>query len=115
MPTLIQDETIRHGSTFQREYTCTNPETGEAMNFAGDAIVAELLTEAGVHAADFTSQVDGGRVLIELDDDDNSALPSSGGKFTHTYYVSATHATLPDYRIAEGRVIVAGQPNKTTP
>lgn len=108
MAALEENITIEQGATFQREYTCTNKETGAAMVFTGYEVTGELKTRTGDHVADFTVAVTGNKVLIELPEEVSSPIPATTN-FQHRYVVKATKAGAPDYRIAQGLAIISAE------
>lgn len=108
MPALKENITIEQGATFQREYTCVHEDTGEPMDFTGYAVTGELKTLAGLKVADFTVSVTDNKVLVEFSESD-SLLLSPTTRFAHRYVVMATKAAAPDYRIAQGVVLVSAE------
>lgn len=105
MPALNLNVVIEQGATFQREFTVTNADGG-AFDFNGYTVTGELKTMTGVHVADFTIDITGNKVLIELPETD-SLLIIPTTNFQHRYVVTAIHPSRPDYRIAQGYALIS--------
>lgn len=108
MPALQLDVTIEQGATFQRSFTCTAEATGEPIDFSGYEFIGELKTLAGVKVADFVISTVGNVVTAEIPEDVSLLIPATTS-FQHRYFVKATKAGAPDYRIANGKALISGE------
>lgn len=106
MPALKLDVTIEQGVDFQREFACDNADTGAPMDFSGYSGAGALYYDGGSTAASFDVTFDGNKVLAALDEEKTTGLIPSK-TFNGRYVIKATHPTLPDYRIAEGQVLIS--------
>ena len=107
MSALILDITIEAGATFRREFTVNNLD-GSPFVFTGYTVAAALNTNAGVNVADFTAIVAGNKILIEMDEAVSALFPPTSN-FQHKYDVLASKTGAPDYRIAQGNVVISAQ------
>lgn len=103
MPALKLDIEIESGATFQREFTVTHID-GSAFDFSGYTVAANLNTSAGAFVAAFAITVTGNKILIEMPE--TTILPATTN-FQHKYDVHASKAGAPDYRIAQGNVLIS--------
>ena len=100
--------TINQGATFRREFTCTNPETGAAIDFSGYTVDAPLKDRHNSKTADFDWYIVANKITITMTEEDNLLL-TAASSYTHHYSVTARHPTEPDYRIAEGKAMISAQ------
>lgn len=115
MPALQLDITIEAGVAFQRLLTVKKRDADfpddrtkdTDFDFAGYSGVGELKNKAGQKLADFTVTLSTGQALFALDDATASGLFAAG--YPHSYIIKATHPSLPDYRLAQGKALVSAE------
>jgi hypothetical protein len=108
MPALKHDITIEQGADFEREFTVTDPVTGAPIDLSNHDVRGSIFNLVGTKVADFLITVTLNKVLIKILSATATGL-TAAQNFNHEYDVIATHATLPDYRIAQGKVLVSKQ------